>query len=135
MPELDELPASSSVRRAGALERRGARRSIIAATEMTDTVTLADSVAVPAAVLSREVGGETVLLNLETGLYFGLDPVGTDIWLLLREGATLAEAAKRLVDTYDVNRLVLEADLLRLVTELAASGLVTVRPHTHPPAD
>ena len=42
---------------------------------------------IPEDVVSREVGGEAVLLNLATGTYFGLDGVGTEIWnLLAREG-------------------------------------------------
>jgi hypothetical protein len=98
-------------------------------------MTLDDSVVVPPAVLSREVNGETVLLNLDSGVYFGLDEVGTDIWRLLQSGATLAQTADELVSSYEVERPVLEADLLRLVDELAAKGLIKVLPHGQPPAD
>jgi hypothetical protein len=87
---------------------------------------LADSVVVPPEVLSREVSGETVLLNLDSGVYFGLDEIGTDIWRLLRGGASLAETAAELLATYDVERRVLEDDLVRLVDQLARSGLVKV---------
>lgn len=41
---------------------------------------LSISVAIPAQVLARRVGEEIVILNLESGVYFGLDPVGARIW-------------------------------------------------------
>jgi hypothetical protein len=93
-----------------------------------NSLTLADHVVIPSAILAREVGGETVLLNLDSGMYFGLDSVGTDVWRLLGTGVSLAQAATHLIEQYDVERAVLEADLLRLVNELAAGGLVTVVP-------
>ena len=46
---------------------------------------------VPTQVMSRLVGDETVLLDLESGLYFGLDGVGRRIWESIGEGRTLGE--------------------------------------------
>ena len=34
---------------------------------------------IPAQVMSRQVGDETVILDLGSGMYFGLDPVGARI--------------------------------------------------------
>ena len=46
---------------------------------------------IPEDVVSREVGGEAILLNLATGMYFGLDGIGTEIWTMLaREGTVEA---------------------------------------------
>ena len=42
-----------------------------------------------------QVGDETVILDLASGTYFGLDPVGARIWALMGEGKTLAESARR----------------------------------------
>ena len=50
-----------------------------------------DRLRVHKSVLSRELGGETVLLNLESGVYYGLDAVGTRAWNLLAEDRTLAD--------------------------------------------
>jgi hypothetical protein len=93
-----------------------------------DALTLAHRITVPSTVLAREVDGETVLLNLESGVYFGLDAVGTDMWRVLCTGVTLEETAHAIEAAYEVERSQLAADILRLVEELAASGLVTVRP-------
>jgi hypothetical protein len=78
-------------------------------------------------VLFQEVGGEAVLLKLASEHYFGLDPVGTRIWMLLSEDAGLKRAFDILRDEYDVEPDVLERDLLTLVERMAEAGLVQVR--------
>lgn len=77
-------------------------------------------------VLFQEVGGEAVLLNLATESYFGLDPVGTRIWMLLKQDAHLQNAYEAMIAEYEVDPVLLEADLLVLVGKLAEAGLVTV---------
>ncbi|MDE3154717.1 MAG: PqqD family protein [Acidobacteriota bacterium] len=92
-----------------------------------DKLTL-DSRAVPSdAVVARELDGETVLLNLDTGIYFGLDAVGTRIWGLLSAGEPLDRVLAVLVAEYDADAAVLARDLLDLVRQLNGKGLVTVR--------
>ena len=49
--------------------------------------------AIPAPVMSRLVGDETVLLDLESGMYFGLDGVGQRIWEAIAEGTARAMSA------------------------------------------
>ncbi len=88
-------------------------------------MTLTDKLTIPQQVMTRTVGDETVILDLATGTYFGLDPVGARIWELLSEGKTLAEVCDRMLDEYDVSREQLELDALRLAQELAEQGLVT----------
>ncbi|HEV7670202.1 MAG TPA: PqqD family peptide modification chaperone [Thermoanaerobaculia bacterium] len=79
-------------------------------------------------VLAREIGGEMVLLDVEAGTYFGLNEVGTRIWSLLAEGATLGEVEERLLGELEVDRETLETDLLSLVRDLTAQGLIDVVP-------
>jgi hypothetical protein len=74
--------------------------------------------------MDRSVGDETVILNLESGTYYGLDPVGARMWRLLGEGKSLGEVCEILLEEYAVAREQLEADLLKLAEELANNGLV-----------
>ena len=53
-------------------------------------------------VLFRDLGGEAVLLNLKTGRYYGLDEVGTRMWLLLTQHGRVEAAYRVLLDEYDV---------------------------------
>jgi hypothetical protein len=85
---------------------------------------LSDKVSIPAQVMARTVGDETVILDLASGTYFGLDPVGARIWELMGEGKTLGETCDRMIEEYEVSREELERDTLRLAQELADQGLI-----------
>ena len=82
-------------------------------------------------VVSRELEGEAVMLNLESGVYFGLDEVGTRIWALIQEHGALRKVFEVMQREYDVAPPTLESDLLRLVEELRAKGLVNVPQHDY----
>ena len=88
----------------------------------------ADRFTISDEVLSQEVNGETVLLDLEGESYFGLNEVGTRIWQLLQSEQTVAETLNTLSDEYDVSRKQLESDVSELLTRLTEAGLVTPAP-------
>lgn len=81
-------------------------------------------VTVPDSVLSTELQDEGVLLNLETGEYFGLDEVGLDMWKSLAAAGTVADAQAALLAQYDVAEDVLARDLEAFVARLVERGLV-----------
>ncbi len=89
-----------------------------------DARSLRSRALVPEAVITRELDGETILLNLDTGIYFGLDKVGTDVLRAIRSVGTLGEALDLVQSEYDVEPAVLTTDFLRLVDELLAKGLL-----------
>ena len=84
------------------------------------------TVRVSEGVVFRELEGETVILNLESGTYFGLDPIGTRIWQLCQEHGLLRTVHHFMQAEYDVTAEALEADMIELVDELRAKGLVTL---------
>ena len=87
-------------------------------------MTGADSRPTPkASVIHAFVGGEAVLLDVESGLYFGLDEVGARIWQLLVAGATKESVVDQLLEEYDVERSQLHADVTSFLAALAAKGL------------
>jgi hypothetical protein len=86
---------------------------------------LTDRVTIPPQVMARQVGAETVILDLNSGTYFGLDPVGARIWTLLAEGKTVAETCATLLDEYEVEAGRLEQDVFNLLDALAGQGLVS----------
>jgi len=79
---------------------------------------------VPPQVMSRLVGDETVLLDLESGLYFGLDNVGQCIWETVSEGKDLGETVDAVVAEYDVDKAQAEADVLEFTSKLVERGLL-----------
>lgn len=77
-------------------------------------------------VLFREIDDEAVLLNLQSGIYFGLDKVGTDIWRWIGEDGRLENVLGKLTGRYDVAKETAGADLLELAEKLKKNGLVHV---------
>ena len=83
-------------------------------------------VAINPSVIYRELAGEVVLLNLQSGVYYGLDPVGARVWQLLTQSRGVDDVCATLIDEYDVSAETLRADVQRLIGELSEKGLVIV---------
>ncbi|NGZ03708.1 MAG: PqqD family protein [Nitrospira sp. WS238] len=76
-------------------------------------------------VVSRDLADESVLLNLDTGTYFGLDAIGTRLWHLLAEHGSTESAIDILITEYDVDASRLHNDVDALIDQLLAKGLLT----------
>lgn len=83
---------------------------------------------VPANVLIRFLDQESVLLNLETERYFGLDAVGTRMWQVITVAPTVESAVAQLLEEYDASEERLRADLAKLLEHLQENGLITMQP-------
>jgi len=91
-------------------------------------VVFSDRVMVPAYVLVRHLDGETVLLNLETEKYFGLDTTGTRMWELLTHMPSIEAAYGKLSEEFEVEPEVLRKHLSELMGQLVENGLLKVLP-------
>ncbi len=87
---------------------------------------LSSNISISSEVFTQEVDGETVLLDLQSENYFGLDEVGTRIWQLLQEHNELQKVYNILLEEYDVDATQLEHDLQVLLDKLLDAGLITV---------
>ena len=87
-------------------------------------MTLSQKFTIPGQVMARTVGDETVILDLASGTYFGLDPVGARVWQLIGEGKALAEICETMLEEYEVAQEQLQADVMRLAAELAERSLI-----------
>ena len=79
---------------------------------------------IPAHILSESLSGETILLDMSSGMYFGLSPVASRFWKLLADGSTPDQIQATLLDEFDVEADVLHADLDNLLVELEAKKLI-----------
>lgn len=74
-----------------------------------------------------DLEGEKVVLNLESGQYFGLNEVASRILEIVEEDpATIGQVVDRLLEEYDVERDVLKQDVIRFVREMKAHQLIGV---------
>lgn len=84
---------------------------------------------IPVHVVSRQVDGDLVILDLESGIYFGLDEVGARFWALASEGASLPDACGTMLQEYEVDAETLEQDIKALVGELEQRKLIVAHQH------
>lgn len=77
-----------------------------------------------AEVLHQELEGETVLLDLNSERYFGLDESGTRIWALLLELERPETVVERMMQEFDVDEERLRADVAELLSRLLDGGLI-----------
>jgi hypothetical protein len=76
--------------------------------------------------VSSDLGGEAAILDLEGGVYYGLDEVGARIWELIQEPKPVSEVRDVLLEEYDVEPERCERDLLALLDRLAEERLIEV---------
>jgi hypothetical protein len=85
----------------------------------TTVVAIADQASV-------DLDDEAAILNLKTGVYFGLNEVGAWIWRLIQQPRTVAEVCAAVVDEFEVAPERCQADLQTLLHELAQHQLIEI---------
>ncbi|MBT6891745.1 MAG: PqqD family protein [Gammaproteobacteria bacterium] len=76
-------------------------------------------------VICQVLDDESVLLDLASENYLGLDDVGTRIWQLIDDGETMRAVVATLLDEYDSDEDTLIGDLDKFLNDLQAQGLIT----------
>ena len=77
--------------------------------------------------ISSAMGAEQAILQLDSGKYFGLNPVGARVWQLAGQPRKFAEILATLLAEYEVPAERCRADLHALLAKLHAAGLVEIR--------
>ena len=77
--------------------------------------------------VSCDLGSEAAILQIASGIYYGLNPVGTRVWALLQQAHTVREIRDTLLTEYDVAPQQCERDLVALLETLAAERLIEVQ--------
>jgi hypothetical protein len=94
---------------------------------MSTPISFAARVSIPQDVMYQELDDESVILNMESGLYFGLDAVGSRIWRAVTEADSIEHAFKTLSAEFDVEEPKLRSDLGELIGELLDQGLLKIQ--------
>ena len=89
-------------------------------------LSFSDHVEVPKHVLVRFVEKESVLLNLETECYYGLDETGTRMWQVVTSASSIDNAYAELLSEFDVEAEMLRQHLSELLGRLVDLGLLRV---------
>ncbi len=91
-----------------------------------DRPSLDDTVTIKPDVVFKELSGEGVLLDLASGVYFGLDETSTRLWQLICQRAVLRRVFDDMLAEFDVDPERLRQDLLNFVADLNRRSLVSV---------
>ena len=89
-------------------------------------IALDNTVVVSKEQASADLGDEAAILNLKDGVYYGLDPVGARIWMLIQTPRTVRRVRDTLLEEYDVEAERHEKDLIALLQELAKNDLIDI---------
>ena len=78
-------------------------------------------------IMTREVEGETVIMDIERGVYSGLNHVGTRVLDLIKDGHTLSQIITHIDAEYDVSTSIARQDVIELMQSLLAKNLIRER--------
>ncbi|NET56515.1 MAG: PqqD family protein [Symploca sp. SIO2E6] len=91
------------------------------------TVSKSSIVVVAKEQVSSELNGEAVILDMKSGTYYGLNSIGASIWNLLQQPKSVAEIRDALLTEYEVEPQRCDRELLALLQDLGAKGLIEVK--------
>lgn len=78
-----------------------------------------------AELLSSEVDGEVVMMNIETGRYIGMNHVGSEIWKILEEGPlSVNQICKELLLSYKIDQTTCEQEALSFCNQMLKEKLI-----------
>lgn len=89
-------------------------------------ISLASTVVVSPRQVSTALGNEVVVLGAEAGQYFGLNEVGARVWALVQGPSRVSAVCDSILAEYEVTREQCERDVLALLLDLEAKGLIHV---------
>ncbi len=76
--------------------------------------------------LSAEIGGEAVMMSIEKGAYFGLNPIATRIWDLIDQPQSIAELIAVISAEYEVSDEQCATDVQEFVSDMIERGIAQV---------
>lgn len=76
--------------------------------------------------VSTLLQGEVVILNVKSGKYYNLNPVGSRIWELIEQPATVLSIVDAITAEYEVERERCAADVVNILQAMRAAGLVQI---------
>ena len=90
---------------------------------MPDALTRDTAVTRNPKLIAADMDGDTVMMSIESGEYFGLGGVGSRVWELLEKPHTVGQLTQAICAQYEVDAATCEADIIRFLDDLLANGL------------
>jgi len=75
-------------------------------------------------IIQSKIGDEVVMLDIESGYYFGLNSIASDIWHHLKEEISFNDLLLKLMESYNVEIHICENDTKSLLSEMLAKNII-----------
>lgn len=75
-------------------------------------------------IIHSKIGDEVVMMDMDSGFYFGLNTIGSAIWDKLASPITAHELVEVLINEYSVERIVCESDTHEFLNQLLERGII-----------
>lgn len=89
-------------------------------------ITLSTLVQRNQSLVSTRIDEDTVMMSIDNGEYYGLNPIGTRVWELIENPVVVSQIISRLQDEFDVSPEVCEADTMEFLNQLYAKNLLYI---------
>jgi hypothetical protein len=93
---------------------------------MKKNITADDIVRQTDNLVASDIDDEKVMMSVEKGCYYGLDPVGSRVWELIEAPIRVSDLVDALLLKYDVDRRTCEQDVLAFLQELHGAEILRV---------
>lgn len=90
-------------------------------------VQLSDIVQARADILTSEINGELVMMDMENGQYYTLDAIGCTVWRALTTPCQVAELCRQLGEQYDAPAAIIEKDMVELLERMLAKRMIALQ--------
>lgn len=77
-------------------------------------------------IVSSDMDGETVMMSIENGKYYGMNEIGSRIWEIIEKPVSVSGLCDRLMDEFEVDREKCRDDVIGFLRELSEDGLIVV---------
>jgi Coenzyme PQQ synthesis protein D (PqqD) len=76
--------------------------------------------------VSCDLSGEAVILNMNSGMYYGVDEIGAFIWGVIEEPHTLEDLRETILSAYQVDRETCNRDVMAFLIDMHTAGLIEI---------
>lgn len=73
------------------------------------------------------VQDELMMLNVEQGAYYSLDPIAAEIWNMIENPASVGEIIEKLLKRYDVTPEQCQSDVLAFLEQMHGNGMILLK--------
>ncbi len=91
---------------------------------MSDSISLSSIAQRNEEIVEASIDGETVMMSIDSGLYYGLDNIASRIWQILENPTPVSTICQQLIEEYDVEEQQCQQDVLAFLGNLEENNII-----------